>query len=266
MVLDNVISDLKEQRTDFLKTIIFCQKHTDCANMYQKVRASMLAEFTELPGYPSFLQQFRLADMYHTAMTVNLKEKVLQSFCTVNGKLQLLVATTAFGLDIDCPDIRRVYHWGLLSNLDSYVQESGRQGEISNKVTQSCGMGMCQSIPNHTHQLLQKNQTGTSFTSLSHSRSHMNSAKHHGSIPSGQLLDLPLGTLCQLNSHYLLMVHRKQDLVSLILHSRARLCCSCRPMRTRDTSTTAFPLHALQVAFGKVFALRTLKCKPVYGL
>ncbi len=34
--------------------------------------------------------------------------------------------------------------------------------------------------------------------------------------------------------------------LSLILHSRARLCCSCRPMRARDTSTTAFPLHALQ--------------------
>lgn len=177
MVLDNVISELKEQRTDFLKTIIFCQKHTDCANMYQKVRASMLAEFMELPGYPSFLQQFRLADMDHTAMTVNLKEKVLQSFCTVNGKLRLLVATTAFGLDIDCPDIRRVYHWGPQSDVGSYVQESGRQGEISSKVTQSCGMGMCQYIPIHPHQLLQKNQTGTSFTSLSHSRSRVNSAE-----------------------------------------------------------------------------------------
>ena len=127
----------------------------------------MLAEFTELPGYPSFLQQFRLADMYHTAMTVNLKEKVLQSFCTVNGKLRLLAVTTAFGLDIDCPDIRRVYHWGPQSDVDSYVQESGRQGEISSKVTQSCGMGMCQSIPIQ----------GTSFTSLSHSRSRVNSAE-----------------------------------------------------------------------------------------
>lgn len=128
MVLDNVISELKEQRTGFLKTIIFCRRYTDCANMYQKVRASMSAEFTEPPGYPAFLQQFRLADMYHTAMTVDLKEKVLQSFCTVNGKLRLLIATTAFGLGIDCPDIRRVYHWGPPSDLDSYVQESGRAG------------------------------------------------------------------------------------------------------------------------------------------
>ena len=43
--------------------------------------------------------------------------------------------------------------------------------------------------------------------------------------------------------------------------SRARLCCSCRPTRARDTSTTAFPLRALQVVFGNVFTLRTLKYK-----
>ena len=47
--------------------------------------------------------------------------------------------------------------------------------------------------------------------------------------------------------------HCKQDLVSLILHSRARLCCSCCPMRARDAA--AFPSRALQVAFGRVFAL-----------
>ena len=58
--------------------------------------------------------------------------------------------------------------------------------------------------------------------------------------------------------------HREQDPVSLVPNSRARRCCSCR--RARDTSRTAFPLRALQAAFGRVFALRTLKYKPVDGL
>ena len=35
--------------------------------------------------------------------------------------------------------------------------------------------------------------------------------------------------------------------------------CSCRPTRERDTNTAAFPLRALQVAFGNILALRTLK-------
>ena len=88
----------------------------------------MAAEFTDPPGCPNYLHQFRLTDMYHAAMTPDLKEKVINSFCSINSKLRLLIATTAFGLGIDCPDIRRVYHWGPPNDLDSNVQESGLAG------------------------------------------------------------------------------------------------------------------------------------------
>ena len=69
-----------------------------------------------------------MVDMYHRAMPVDLKEKVLQSFITVGGNLRMIFATSAFGLGIDCPDIRRVIHWGPPNDLDTYVQESGRAG------------------------------------------------------------------------------------------------------------------------------------------
>lgn len=70
-------------------------------------------------------------DVYHTTMTMELKEEVLQSFCHTCSKLWLEIATTAFGLGIDCPDIRRVYHWGTPDDIDLYVQESGRAGRES---------------------------------------------------------------------------------------------------------------------------------------
>lgn len=123
-----LIDELTEKRSTFPKTLIFCQTYTDCATMYQTVRYSMGAQFTEPPGFPNFLHQFRMADMYHRAMPVDLKEKVLQSFITVGGNLRLIFATSAFGLGIDCPDIRRVIHWGPPNDLDTYVQESGRAG------------------------------------------------------------------------------------------------------------------------------------------
>ena len=90
----------------------------------------MGALYTEPPGYTNFLHQFRMVDMYYRAMPVDLKEKVLRSFIIVGGNLQLIFATSAFGLGIDCPDIRRVYHWGPPNDLDTYVQESGRAGRV----------------------------------------------------------------------------------------------------------------------------------------
>ena len=41
--------------------------------------------------------------------------------------MRLIIATTAFG-GYDCPDISRIFHWGLPSSFEEYVQETGRAG------------------------------------------------------------------------------------------------------------------------------------------
>ena len=49
--------------------------------------------------------------------TSDKKEQVLKCFTEVDGRLHLVIATAASGMDIDCSDIWRVLHWGITKHL-----------------------------------------------------------------------------------------------------------------------------------------------------
>ena len=64
-------------------------------------------------------------------------------FKETGSKLRLIIATTAFGMGADCPDIRRIIHWGIPTTLEEYLQEAGwcgKDGEASMAIAY-CGIG-----------------------------------------------------------------------------------------------------------------------------
>lgn len=63
---------------------------------------------------------------YHAGMMQDQRKIVLEAFMT--GAAPLIVATTAFGMGVDKPDIRAVLHLGLPDSVEAYLQESGRAG------------------------------------------------------------------------------------------------------------------------------------------
>ena len=129
--LHELASDLSKDigvlKLNYPKTIIFGRKYNDCSTLYRLLCHYLGKNLTSPPGYPNF-HQFRLVDMFTRASTAEMKEKVLLSFSTPNSKLRLVVATTGFGMGIDCLDIRQVIHYSPPSDVEQYVQESGRAG------------------------------------------------------------------------------------------------------------------------------------------
>ena len=63
------------------------------------------------------------------------EKKVLDSFIKSDGKLRVVIATTAFSMGVDCPDIRQVIHLGAPSTLEDYVQQTGRVGRDKQPAT-----------------------------------------------------------------------------------------------------------------------------------
>jgi ATP-dependent DNA helicase RecQ len=66
------------------------------------------------------------ADFYHAGLTDELRDKKHAAWAT--GKSRIIVATNAFGLGIDKPDVRFVVHWDIPDSIENYYQESGRAG------------------------------------------------------------------------------------------------------------------------------------------
>lgn len=66
--------------------------------------------------------------MFTAVSDVKVKDAILVEFVKPNTYLRVVVATIAFGIGIDAPDITRMIHWGPSHSIDAYVQESGRAG------------------------------------------------------------------------------------------------------------------------------------------
>ncbi len=81
-------------------------------------------ETAEVAAY--LLRNSIVADFYHAGLETEVRFK--KQALWMDNKIRVMVATNAFGMGIDKPDVRFVVHLDLPESLEAYYQEAGRAG------------------------------------------------------------------------------------------------------------------------------------------
>ncbi|XP_076650012.1 recQ4 helicase [Halictus rubicundus] len=103
--------------------IIYCTRREECMRIAGLVRVSL-----QDPQNPdrSNSKVSSLAEPYHAGLSAYRRKTVQKAF--MSGQTRIIVATVAFGMGLNKPDIRAVIHYNMPGTFESYVQEVGRAG------------------------------------------------------------------------------------------------------------------------------------------
>lgn len=99
---------------------IFLKKHAGCGIIYCSTRRGVKELSVHL------IQKGFSVEYYHGGL--GFEERRLKQEKWTSNKARIMIATNAFGMGIDKPDVRFVLHYDIPESLEAYYQEAGRAG------------------------------------------------------------------------------------------------------------------------------------------
>ena len=104
-----IAQQLYTMRTDLGRCLIFCQTLNDCPRLRHYFRMSL----KDRPAGTPDIHGNWLVDMFHSCTEPCIKDKIIETFTSPGSPLCLAIATVAFGMGIDIPNIRTIIHFGV---------------------------------------------------------------------------------------------------------------------------------------------------------
>jgi ATP-dependent DNA helicase RecQ len=116
--VEHALSEPDKLRTllDFLTAtpgagIVYCATRKKCEELVESLQSA---------------QRGRKVGLYHAGLEPDIRRRVQDDF--MSDRVPIIVATNAFGMGIDKPDLRFVVHYNIPGSLEAYYQEAGRSG------------------------------------------------------------------------------------------------------------------------------------------
>jgi ATP-dependent DNA helicase Q1 len=107
-VIEDIVSWIKDNYPD-QSGIVYCFSKKEAANL-----SAELSDYGIDSAY------------YHADVDATEREAIHNAWS--KGEVQVIVATIAFGMGINKPDVRFVIHHTISKSMEGYYQESGRAG------------------------------------------------------------------------------------------------------------------------------------------
>ena len=118
---ENLFLEIEQKSQPAQQTLTFLERFPNQSGIIyclSRKQVNEMAEFLEEEGYS--------VKPYHAGLTSELRQQNQASF--ICDDTQIMVATIAFGMGINKPNVRFILHFDLPSNIESYYQQIGRAG------------------------------------------------------------------------------------------------------------------------------------------
>ena len=122
------VDDVRLHKNDTERMIIYCNTFKQCCD----VRDFFYRELQMDQFYPTDIpidrSQYQLVDTYTSLTNLLVKQTIIKSFTAPKSTLCIVIATSAFGMGVDCQRVRTVISFGAPEDVEDYIQQTGRVG------------------------------------------------------------------------------------------------------------------------------------------